>query len=386
MNAIVQKNILKAQDWLTQNVFPLWFEKGFESSTGCFAEAFSMAGEPLLNLDRRAMVQARQIFAVTEAVRLNLFEREKAVALIRQNAQLLTQRYPLAVGGYAHSINAQLNVSNSDTDLYTQAFVLFGLARAYELLQLPELESEAKKLLAYLKQSRSLNQGGYTEIKAGKTLYQSNPHMHLYEAALAWVAVSSEKAWRELADELTDLCVTRFIDSKAGLLAEHYSEPWVPQLIDGHFIFEPGHHYEWAWLLSQYQQLTGVNTSKHSLSLFASAELYGRSADGKFVIDEVLSNNTAYKKSSRFWPQTERIKAAVDLGLSRAKADQAVYAAAADQAFETLFRYFEGLPPGLWQDTLLDSGQFQNQPAKASSLYHIINALSEYILKRPKLG
>lgn len=374
MTEIVQKNILQAREWLTQSVFPIWFEKGFESSTGCFVEAFSIAGEPLSNLDRRAMVQARQIFAVTEAVRLNLFDREKAKVIVRANAQLLIERYQLTTGGYAHAINPQLNIANTDTDLYTQAFVLFGLAKAYELLKSEHLVVEAKKLLNYLKKSRSLVQGGYTEIKKGETLYQSNPHMHLYEAALGWLAVSQENCWRELADELTTLCTSKFIDQETGFLAEHYSTPWSPQLIEGAFIFEPGHHYEWAWLLSQYQQLTGVSTSKYSLSLFKSAESFGLSADGHFVIDEVLSNTKAHKKSSRFWPQTERIKAAVDLG----------YGDAADQAFATLFRYFEGVPPGLWQDTLLDNGQFQNQPAKASSLYHIINALSEYILKRRK--
>ncbi len=375
MNATAQKNILRAQDWLTLNVFPIWFEKGFESSTGCFIEAFSVAGEPLSHLDRRAMVQARQIFAVTEAVRLNLFSREKAVVLISQNVKTLTERYPLSTGGYAHSISPELSISNTDTDLYTQAFVLFGLAKAYELLKNEQLIVEAKKLLSYLKQSRSLSQGGYTEIKKGETLYQSNPHMHLYEAALGWLAISQENCWRELADELTELCLTKFIDAETGFLAEHYSAPWSPQLIEGHFIFEPGHHYEWAWLLSQYQQLTGVQTSIYSHSLFASAEKFGLTADRKFVVDEVLSQPKIYKKSSRFWPQTERIKAAVDLG----------YAEAADQAFETLFLYFDGVQPGLWQDTLLESGQFQNQPAKASSLYHIINALSEYMLKRPRL-
>jgi mannose/cellobiose epimerase-like protein (N-acyl-D-glucosamine 2-epimerase family) len=374
MNAIAEKNILKAQNWLTQSVFPIWFEKGFETSTGCFVEAFSMEGEPLLQLDRRAMVQARQIFAVTEAVRLNLFDREKAKVLIQKNIQLLIERYSLSTGGYAHSINAQLVVSNADADLYTQAFVLFGLAKAYEILQQEQIVIEAKKLLSYLKQKRSLNQGGYSEIKKGETLYQSNPHMHLYEAALGWLAVSQDSCWRELVDELTALCTSKFIQAESGMLAEHYSSPWSPLLIEGHFIFEPGHHYEWAWLLSQYQQLTGVDTSKYSHSLFKSAESFGLSTDRHFVIDEVLSNTKAYKKSSRFWPQTERIKAAVELG----------YGDAADQAFETLFRYFEGLPPGLWQDTLLDNGQFQNQPVKASSLYHIINALSEYILKRQR--
>lgn len=374
MTSIADKNILKATEWLTQKVFPIWFERGFEASTGCFIEAISTDGTPLAQLDRRAMVQARQIYAVTEAVKLNLFDREKAVSLIRANIQFLIQKYSLPNGSYAHSINQELKVSNADTDLYSQAFVLFGLARAYELLQDQQLINEAKKLLQYLNEHRSTGNGGFTEIKNGKTLYQSNPHMHLFESALAWVAVSNEPCWRKLADDLFTLCTSKFIDSKSACLAEHYSKPWEPELIEGSFIFEPGHHHEWAWLLKQYERLTGVSTKDFSQSLYSKAEQFGLNAD-KFVVDEVLSNSKVHKKSSRFWPQTERIKAAVDLG----------YPEAADEAFKTLFRYFEGVQPGLWQDTLQENGEFQNQPAKASSLYHIINALSEYIQKRPLL-
>ena len=52
---------------------------------------------------------------------------------------------------------------------------------------------------------------------------------------------------------------------------------------------------------------------------------------------------------------------------------------AADQAFDALFKFFKG---GLWEDQILENGEFKKQPVKASSLYHIVNALSEYINKR----
>lgn len=376
MNIVAQNNIQKARNWLTQDVFPLWFDKGFDPATGCFFEAFSGAGEPLKLLDRRAMVQARQIYAVTEAVRLELFSREQAAPMIKKNTQLLITRYLLPSGGYAHSVNSELLVSNSDTDLYTQAFVLFGFAKAYELLKDEQLIEEAQKLLNYLIKNRCTGSGGFTEIKNGKTLYQSNPHMHLFEAALAWVEVSQEDCFKKLADDLAELCTSKFIHSETHFLAEHYDQPWQPQLIGGNFIFEPGHHHEWSWLLQQYQRLTGTVTLQQSESLFKSAEQYGLSENKKFVVDEVLSNGKIYKKSARFWPQTERIKAATQLKQAQA----------ADQAFDTLFLYFEGVKRGLWQDTLQENGQFVVQPSKASSLYHIMNALSEYILKRPHLS
>jgi mannose-6-phosphate isomerase len=51
-----------------------------------------------------------------------------------------------------------------------------------------------------------------------------------------------------------------------------------------------------------------------------------------------------------------------------------------------LWRYLETKKPGLWLDTLTENGTFAEQPVKASSLYHIINALSEYITLRPRVA
>lgn len=384
MNTVVQKNINLAKEWLSKSVFPIWFEIGFDFHTGCFVECFSSQGEPLWSIDRRAMVQARQIYSLVEAVRLNLFEKKKAKELIQKNIYFIIKSYALPDGAFAHSVDADLKISKSEPDLYTQAFILFGLAKAYEILKDNHLKLVAKKLLDYLNEHRRLKPAGYTEIKEQKILYQSNPHMHLFEAALAWQAVDSDECWKNFSNDLKQLCVSVFIDPQSGALAEHYSEPWQPQTESGYFIFEPGHHYEWSWLLLKYEQLIQKPVGIASESLFLLAEKYGLNQNRKFVVDEVLSNYQIKKSSSRFWPQCERIKAAVALGVLQPKNLQLSYAEAADQAFESLFKYFEVPHSGLWQDTLLDSGSFQNQPAKASSLYHIVNAISEYILLRPQ--
>ena len=48
----------------------------------------------------------------------------------------------------------------------------------------------------------------------GQIVYRSNPHMHLFEAALAWMAVDRDPEWRSLADELCVLATTKFIDEE----------------------------------------------------------------------------------------------------------------------------------------------------------------------------
>lgn len=383
--SLVQQNKLKAQNWLKNDVLPLWLNLGFEKKSGCFIEWISYDSKALIETERRAMVQARQIYSVCEAARLQLISHDEAADFVSKNVNLLLSHYKRPAGGYFHAINHKLEVSNDSLELYTQAFILFCFGQAYGLLKDENIRTEALALMDYLESQRRISEGGFTEIKSGRVLYQSNPHMHLFEALLTWVAVDSKTArWAQLAEQLKDLCLTRFIDPTTTLLAEHFSEPWTPERAEGRFIFEPGHHYEWSWLFLEYQKLLQTDLQQTSRQLFANAEKNGLTTDRKFAVDEVWSDLKTNKASSRFWPHCERIKSAVSLGaLSQNEDEKQKYFESADLAFAGLLTYLETPTAGLWHDTRLADGSFKTEPAaKASSLYHIINAFSEYIHKR----
>ena len=209
--------------------------------------------------------------------------------------------------------------------------------------------------------------------------------MHLFEAAIEWMKIDSAPEWKKLGLELNSLAKEKFIDIKTGLLAEHFAENWSPYLETNYFIAEPGHHYEWSWLFLQYEKFAGIEASGISIKLYTLAENFGVEKASGLVYDEITSHFKAHKKSHRFWPQSERIKAALELGLTAPASEQHPFGSSADQALRCLIRYLETTPRGLWYDTILENGQFTSQPAKASSLYHIINAMSEYCQKRPLL-
>jgi hypothetical protein len=46
---------------------------------------------------------------------------------------------------------------------------------------------------------------GFLEDRSGRLPQRSNPHMHLFEAALAWIAVDDDPAWRRMADGIAVL-------------------------------------------------------------------------------------------------------------------------------------------------------------------------------------
>ena len=353
--------------WLRQKVFPLWSTVGFNFDEKLFVENLSFEAKPLVSASR-ALVQARQIYSFAEGIRLQLIERELATKLLKLSAQTLVEKYTLPNGAVVHSIDHK-GYLNTDLDLYSQAFALFGYAQAYEMCGDIAFKNAALKNASYLYTERVNAAGGFTEIKNNQLLFQSNPHMHLFESAIAWMKIDSDPVWTKLAGELCELCLSRFIDPASGILAEHFDQNWQPIRENGNFVFEPGHHYEWSWLFKQYQKLNRKFKNEISEKLFNIAEDKGLSSDKALALDEVWSDGEPKKRSSRFWPQSERVKAAVVL-------DKHLVA---EMAMQSLVKNFLILEKGLWKDTRLENGSFQDQVVKASSLYHIINAISEYV-------
>lgn len=374
-----------AQNWLRQDVFPLWIRQGIDAASGGFVESLSFQGEPR-EIPRRAMVQARQIFSVLCGARLQCLDPQTAHRIAVRAMGFFERSYLLESGACRHAVLPDGTPQNEAKELYTQAFALFALAQVYAVTKEATLKQRALRLVGYLRENRRAPRGGYTEIKEGRTLFQSNPHMHLFEAALAWLeADRDEKTWRELASELRSLCFSRFIQPETGALAEHFTAEWSPEKHDGLYVLEPGHHFEWAWLLAVHQELTGEDSGKIRHRLRDIGENHGVDAKTQLTYDEIWSDFSPKRKSSRFWPHCERVKAAVKLGLEVPAGDQKKFAQNADDGMRFLKNYLKTPVPGLWRDAILEDGGFNDQEPKASSLYHLINAIEEYVKLRPKL-
>lgn len=385
MNVAARAQVEFARRWLRDDVFPLWTSEGIDAATGAFVEALDHEGQAL-TIPRRGMIQSRQIYSCIEAAKLGMISSDRVKDIVTRAMAWLLRAYSKPTGAFAHAADAAGLQVNPQEDLYAQAFALFGMANAYGVTHDAATKERAKKLLKFLRAERRAPQGGFTEIIAGKTLFQSNPHMHLFEAAVTWVQVDSgDSTWTELAKELYELMSRKFIDPSSGALAEHFTADWQPLREAGRFVFEPGHQYEWGRLALQFAALTGTNVGELPARLFALSEKTGIDPGTGCVRDEIWSDLSVKTPTSRFWPQSERAKAALHLGQLAAPEHQASYAKAADESVAALYRYFTGIRAGLWHDTLRADGQFVQQPVKASSLYHIIGALGDYIEKRPLL-
>lgn len=377
--------IEKSKNWLTQDVYPLWLHKGIDKERGGFVESLSFDGQAM-DVPRRAMVQARQIYSFLTGAKLGCVAKDKAFEAVAQGTKYMIEKFSEPSGAFIYSVHPDGTPKSKNPDLYTQAFALFGLAQAYSISPDKKIKDRAKSLLQYLHRERKVQGGGYTELdEKGNVSYKSNPHMHLFESAIAWMTVDADQEWKDLGHELVTLALTKFIDKSTGVLGEYFDANWNHIRENGRFIYEPGHQYEWAWLMSLYQDLTGQDLKFIRHQLFLLAEKYGTSPTRKIAYDEMWSDFTPKTQSSRFWPQCERIKAAVRLGTEASKEQQVEYARAADDALATLFKFFETPMKGLWYDMLSENDEFNGNSSKSSSLYHIVNAMEEYINLRSKL-
>jgi len=147
-------------------------------------------------------------------------------------------------------------------------------------------------------------------------------------------------------------------------------------------IVEPGHQFEWAWLLLQWaardladaeQCAACVTAAKRLIDL---AERYGVDAERNVAVNELWDDLTVKDADAKLWPQTERVKAWC------ARLDQAQSAGEAEvacryllSAGRGLLQYLQAAPAGLWRENLTADGTFAVGPTKASSFYHIVAAI-----------
>lgn len=121
-------SLIRLRDWMLTKALPLWGSAGFDPCEEQFVEQIGLGGEPLLDVQRRSMVQARQMYVFGKAYEHGWHHRGRDLA---EAAYVqLVRRYGLDGGrqGWAFLTDRQGNVVDAKRDLYAQAFVLLGLA------------------------------------------------------------------------------------------------------------------------------------------------------------------------------------------------------------------------------------------------------------------
>ncbi|MDE1938412.1 MAG: AGE family epimerase/isomerase [Alphaproteobacteria bacterium] len=360
---------LRFEQWLIDLVLPLWWRHGADHEHGGFQELLGLDGLPPPNLPRRARVQGRQSYVYAMAGSLGWSGPWQEAA--PYGLDYLNRCYLRKDGFYRTLVSHDGTMLDDTVMLYDQAFALLAMASVFSAMpDRVDLKASAHHLYDCIVRSRRHSNGGFVE-SLGRP-YQANPHMHLLEAALAWRDIEPGAVWDALVDEIVELCLVKFIDPAGGFLREFFDENWQPlQGSEGHSV-EPGHQFEWCWLLERWSRLRADDHARAAARALYNAGLRGVDRERDAAIDELADDFTVRRATARLWPQTERVKAALIMAETAPGEARSRYFDEALRAATTLWRYCDTPKPGLWRDKLLPDGTFVQEPAPASSLYHII--------------
>lgn len=341
--------------WLRTAALPLWATVGMDG--GAFREALTWRGDPA-DPYRRTLVQARQTFVFASAAAGGI---EGPWGQAAVGAVGFTPRRADCL--YVRRFDRSGAVVDPEARLYDNAFVLLARAALQQLMPTPENLAAALDLCDALNVFRH-TAGGFREVGEGG--FQANANMHLLEAALEWEIAADGTGWSNLSDELAELALARFVDPATGALSEYYDASW-RRLSGDAVVIEPGHQFEWAWLLTRWGRMRQDPRGEAAARrLF---DVGRRAFDPRrgVVVNALWADMSVRDAGARLWPQTEHIKAALILG-----DDQAAL-----QAANGLVAYLETPARGVWRERMRPDGGFVEEPSPASSLYHLFLAIRE---------
>jgi len=361
------------ETWLKATALPLWWSLGADFQSGGFHESLDDHARPT-SASRRSRVQTRQAYVYATAAAQGWPGPWRQAA--EHGLDFFLERYGRPDGRFVALVSTDGEVLDDTPVLYDQAFALLAMASVLKIApERIDLADRAKALLAGLQPTRNSN-GGFRENTDWP--YQANAHMHLLEATLAWFELTGDETWGVVADEIVDLALTKFIDPEGGFLREVFDETWAPaDGDDGRFI-EPGHQFEWAFLLRTWSMLRGKDGVDDAIDGLMAAGRRGIDTRRGVAVNELWTDFSVRTDAARLWPQTEWLRAALTL-IDRpgGREDEARRAAKA------LWRYLETPTPGLWRDKQTADGGFLDEPAPASSLYHILGAVVALLAWKP---
>lgn len=360
--------------WMFGEALPLWSTAGIDERFGGFHEALAFDGSPVVR-PKRMRTMARQIYAFCVSAQCGWDG--PALDIASAGIDFLAARGRTVGGGWIRAFTPDGGVADPTEDAYDHACVLLALAHASRLgiARARTLGEETFAFLdAYLEDERLT---GFHDSAARPGLRQSNPHMHLLEAFLAWYEATGDRTYLRRAARIVDLFRSHLFDAESWCVGEFFDDHWKPAAGEKGMWTEPGHHFEWASLLVDFARVTGQSDLlRFARKLYASAVANGLNRATGLAYGAVSREGIPLDRLSRSWPQTEVIKAALSL-------DDTIgpdLKPEIEARMGRLFRWhLDPAPNGMWIDRIDEKGKAAAEDVPASIFYHLLCAMSRYL-------
>jgi mannose/cellobiose epimerase-like protein (N-acyl-D-glucosamine 2-epimerase family) len=372
------RNLRTLRPWLLEHVCPFWLQRVTDPAGG-FAEEIDSLGSPIGRSRRTTLVQARLTYVFSHAYVLNGDPAFGKAARHGFSFLVSTARAP--DGGWFRAVSTEGATLDNARDAYDHAFVLFALAwyfrATHDASAIQLADATWQSMQAHLADPR--HGGFFEEFAPGRSEMKlprrQNPHMHLLEALLALHVATAEKNWLRRAGALVDLFKRRFSDPETGALIEFFSADWLHAIGSGGNLREPGHQFEWVWLMHEYFRVTHDDSViPFAERLFAFGSTFGTDPNDGAVFDGVDASGQLVAATKLLWPQTEYLKACV----SRAEwRDDAAARAATSAHLGLIARNFMRPNGANWYNQLTRDGTPIAPITPARVLYHLVLAVAE---------
>lgn len=370
-NQLIRILIDKCRNYL-RGCLEYWASQGYDHEGGGYFEGVDLEGEPLTTLDRRLRVQARNIFSHAAATLAGYGD---FTAVAESGFAYVNSHYRQETG-FATLVDFRGQILNPSIFAYDHAFMLLALGWLTSLTGKAEHRQGLDDIWNFIQNYLRNDRGGvYTSSPHPEPNFpfiEQNPHMHLFEALLDIHILTGEGVWLKEASKIYSLYQDYFYNDHDRLIREFFNKDYTPY-IEKEWV-DPGHHYEWTWLLNKYEKLSGEKTVSLN-EIFH----YGEIHVGKWGLayEFLLPDGTVVKSTHRMWAQTEQIKAQLTLYERTGKISHFKKAV---KSVETFFKVFcHPDIPGVWYDCFDEEGSLVSKKSPASTLYHLYVGFQEFI-------
>ncbi len=375
----MQKFINEYLKWINNEVFPFWAEKGIDQINNGFFELINENGNPI-NSFRRSRLVARQIYSFSKSEELGWTGSSKEI--ISMGLDFLEKNLISQNGQIFMNINIENNNLNRHHDLYDYAFVFLCLSEVAKNEHFFEKAvSISNKSLNWITNNWRHHKIGFKEDPNISDNLRANPHMHLLEASLSWEQIESsyKERWKSISDEVVDLMLSKLYSEKRLAVSEYFDLDWNHTNKKSYQVIEPGHQYEWGWLLLNWsKKRNNTKAKKIAIKLINTAETYGFDQESLKVLNALNFDHKIIDNNSKLWQQTERLKAwnliSRDLNLNMLEREEAEKKVI--QSLITINEFYSKSIKGIWKENYIAKKGFALGPSKASSLYHLVLAAS----------
>jgi len=357
------------REWLIEQAAPLWLEHGVDRARGGYFDQLDHRNASNACDFKRLRVTCRQIFVFATLDELGVSGAREAMD---HGLAFLFGPLRHAGGGFVRSVDLEGRLLDERRDLYDLAFALFALASAYQRTRDRFFADEALRLLTFVQETLAHPDGGFAESLPPSLPRRQNPHMHLLEACLAWLPLSAHRGYRDTINAVLTLFSRHFWSNRHVCLFEYFEDDWAYSADLARRVFEPGHHFEWMWLLDQCR-IAGFAVPGRLEALGKTAFTSGFSTQTGLPYAAVLADGTVADANCRLWTITEWLRVCA-IGLAPEPARPLAH----------LRRFLDARRPGLWAERWDAKAQcFPEENVLASSFYHILTGILPLIRQDP---